>query len=142
MGSFYLEEPGGFRISQCQVHVLDRLASGAFAQVIDDGYNDGTPGCRIILPADVAEVGMRDCMEIGNLPGCIYPDERFGRVTPAIYREQILAGGDFFGSPEVNRFQNAAVDGDQLRGEAELLFLQARRSQYLWYVTVVENRIR
>src|SRR5690348_8403055 len=105
-----LNESGRFRVSEREIHVLDRLAGGAFAQVVDYGNHDGAASFLVVLESDVAEVGVRNRMQIGNLPGCVQTDERLGRVALAIDRQQIVRGGDFFGRAEVDRLQNSAVD--------------------------------
>ena len=82
------------------------------------------PVSGIERDADIAEIGVRDGVQIGHVAGVVEADEGLGGVVLVVDGEQFIGAGDA-GGAEVDGLENAAIDGDELRGEAEFALLEA-----------------
>ena len=116
-----------FRKAEHQVHVLNGLSCRSFYQIIDHA-DDYAPARRgIIFHADVAEIGALNGMKVRKYAGIVDTNEWlvsvefFVGIHDRFAREPVHA-------PEINRLENAAIDGYQLRDEAESRVLPARSS--------------
>ena len=116
-----LEQPRRFLEPKRQVHVLHRLSCGTLAEIVDGDHHYAASRRRVVLNADVAEVGVRHGMNIRKLSGGIETNEGLPGIALLIDVEQFLRGTRRIGA-EVNGFENAAIDGNQLRGETQLAF--------------------
>ena len=79
--------------------------------------------------------------QVGHLPGVVEPDERLALVAPLVDLEQISSAVESVDAAEVDRLQNAAVDRDQLRGEAEFALFEPRVQEHFRHVAVIEDRV-
>lgn len=137
---FHLQKAFGFGVAEDEVHVLQSLAGGAFDEVVDGGDDEGA-AIGSLGEADVAEVCALDGLEVGNRAGLIEADEGFVRVGFLVDAEEVFGIKIAAGGAEVDGFEDAAVDGDELRSEAELAFFKQRIHEDFGYVAVLEERV-
>ena len=115
------------------------MSGGTFHQVIDRCDDDGAMAFRVRDEADRAEVGVRDGMDIGKGAGGIEADERLGGVAGVI--DGFETGKIFRRGAEIEGFENAAINGNELGGEAEFVLFEAGSLENFWHMTVMENGI-
>lgn len=96
---------------------MDGLAGGAFDHVVDGGEDNdgGLAGLFGEADGDVAEVGADDVFEVGE--GFADPDEGFVGVGVFVGFEEFVLGDVGVGGLEVDGFEDAPVDGEQVRDE-------------------------
>src|SRR5262249_52110915 len=80
-------------------------------------------------------------MQIRHSPGNVKSDERLARIALLVDAEQVVGAGNA-GRPEVDSFQNAAIERQELRREAEFALLEPGDLQYLRHMPVHQYRVR
>ena len=123
-----------------QVHVLDCLAGGSLDQIVDCRDDDGA-AVGLLGKSDIAIVGVANGMKIGHLAGGVNADEGFVRIGILIDLVDAVWVEIQGCSAEVNGFEDAAINGDQLSGEAELGFFEIGILKDFGDVAVVEERV-
>jgi hypothetical protein len=135
-----LYEARRFLAPEDQVHVLDRLAGGSFHQIVDGADDDGTPGGRVELESDIAEVGAIDGREVRQAAGRVEPHEFLRSIVTEVNVQEIFGGLDI-ARADIDGFENPPIDGKQVRGEGELRFVQTGDHQDFGDVAMIEHRI-
>ena len=132
-----LEESGSFGQAEHEVEVLKGLTGRALDQVVDGGDDDGAAIGGVDDPAEVAEIGAVDGGQVGNLSGIIETDEGLVPVSGFVDGKEIgrLVEAD------VDGFENAAVSGNQLRGERELRLGKTGVLEDFRDMAVMEDRV-
>src|SRR6185436_16322767 len=99
------------------VEILDGLSCGTFHQIVDAGNHYELTARTIDAPAHVAEVGVSDVLDLGE----IRPREPHeGRVVVGgVERRAYGRAVDTGLQPRVDRFQNAPVERDEVRHERD-----------------------
>ena len=77
----------------------------------------------------------------GTWPRVVQADEGLGGVLPLVDGEQVFGAGDV-GGPEVDGLEDAAIERQELRGEAELVLFEAGDLEHFGDVAVVEDGVR
>src|ERR1019366_1725167 len=136
-----LPQPRRFFESQREVQVLNGLAGCTFHQVVDGADHHHAARSGVGNYTDIAEVGAGHSAEVRHVTGLVETDERLMGVLVVVDGEN-FSGRHGFDRAEIKRFQNAAIEGQQLGGETEFRLLEAAGEQHFRHVAVVEHRVR
>ncbi len=137
-----LQKSGCFFDAEREIEILNRLPRRAFDQIINRADDEAASGCGIRNNADVAEVRVVDGMEIGHASGFVEPDEGLVRVVLLKDIRDDFSRSHGLRETEVDGFENAALNGNELRGEAEFGFFEAAVREHFGHVAMFEDRIR
>ena len=83
---------------------------------------------------------MRDAVKIGHMPGLIQPEERLVGIALFVHVQEFAGAGKAFG-PEVNGFEDAAIDRQEVRREAQFTLFEAGDLKHLRHVAVAQHGI-
>src|ERR1700684_1158888 len=105
------------------VEILDGLACGAFAEIVEAGDDDQSPARLVQGEADVTEIGVRNVLQFRQRARGPDADHRTARVELAIegfdgVRRLLVSERD------VNRGKDAARERQEMRRKNELRFAQ------------------
>src|SRR5579859_538686 len=103
------------------IEILNGLARGAFAKIIETRDDDEATAGRIEREAEVGEIGVRDVLNFRQCAGLPEADHRTARVRFAIESFDGL-GRLRLGERDIDRGKDAARDGKKMRGKDELRF--------------------
>ena len=106
--------PGGLVEAEEEVDVLDRLAGGALAEVVDRADDHGHSGEPVLEDADLGAVGLLDPAELGNDALGQHRDDVALRVVLLEQRAQVGAG-----RAHVARRDEPPADREQVRDERD-----------------------
>lgn len=119
---------------------MDGLAGGALYQIVDGADDDGAAGGSVELEADVAKIGPIDGGQVGQVARLIEAHEFLAGVVPEVDVEKLFGGLDI-ARAHIDCFEDAPIDGEQVRGECQLRFVETRDHEDFCNVAVIEGRI-
>src|SRR5256885_13707776 len=106
------------------VEILNGLARGAFAEIVETRNDDEAAAGAIEDEAEVGEIGVGDMLDFRKRAGLPDADHRAASVSLAIKRFDGVRGLRL-GERDVDRGKNAARNGKEMRRKDELRFRQA-----------------
>src|SRR2546430_2093904 len=106
------------------VEILHGLARGAFAKIVETRNDDEAAAGAVEDEAEVGKIGVRDMLDFGKRAGFPDADHRAASVGFAIKRFDGVRRLRL-GERDVDRGENAARDGKEMRRKDELRFGQA-----------------
>src|SRR5882724_151100 len=106
------------------VEILNGLARGAFAEIVETRNNDEAAAGAIEDETEVSEIGVRDVLDFWKRTGLPDADHRAASVGFAIKSFDGVRGLRL-GERGVDRGENAARNGKEMRREEESRFGQA-----------------
>ena len=106
------------------VEILHGLARGAFAKIVETRNDDEAATGAVEDEAEVGEIGVRNVLDFGKRASFPDTDHRAPSVGFAIKRFDGVRGLRL-GEREIDRGENAARNGKEMRREDELRFGQA-----------------
>ena len=101
------------------VEILYGLARGAFAEIVETRNDNEAASGAIENETEVSEIGVGDMLDFGKDTGLPDADHRAASVGFAIKRFD-GASGLWLGERDVDRGENAARNGKEMRREDEL----------------------
>src|SRR5437879_4114907 len=106
------------------VEILHGLARGAFAEIVETRNDDEAATGAVEDEAEVGEIGVGNVLDFGKRASFPDTDHRAPSVGFAIKRFDGVRGLRL-GEREIDRGENAARNGKEMRREDELRFGQA-----------------
>ena len=116
----HLLEPHGLGKSQHQVHVLHRLAGGAFDEIVERRADDGARRDAVGGDADEGHVGAADVAGLRHLPERQHVHERLRAISLLEDCMQILRRAAAEAAHVYGR-EDPAVHRDEMRGKAQVI---------------------
>ena len=107
-----------------EIEILDGLAGRAFAEIVEARDNDKALAGRVQGEADVAKVGVRDVLELGQRPCRPDADHRAPGVELAIEGFDGI-GGMGRAKLDIDGGKDSAGQREEMRGENHAVFGQA-----------------
>src|SRR5216683_1696905 len=107
------------------IEILHGLAGSAFAKIVKTGDDNQTTAGLVQGKADVAEIGVRDVLQLRQSAGGPDPHHGTARVEPAV-KHLHVCGGLRLLEGDVNGGKNAARERQQVGRKNHLLLRQAR----------------
>src|SRR5260370_38420142 len=112
------------------IEILHGLSGSAFAKIVKTGDDDQTTTGLVQGKADVAEIGVRDVLQLRKSAGGPDPHHGTARVEPAV-KHLHVRGGLRLLKGDRNSGKNAAPEKQQRGRKKHLLPRQAAASQDL-----------
>src|SRR5579859_2246156 len=101
------------------VEILNGLACGTFAEIVETRNDDESPTGAVEDEAEVSEIGVRDVLDFGQRSGLPNADHRPASIGFAKERFDGVRRLRF-GECDVDSRENAARNGKKMRREDEL----------------------
>ena len=123
-----------------EIHILDRLAGCALEQVIETADEHKPLAIGSEMEAEIAEAGVRDVLDLGQVSGGMDAHHGTGAIEVAETQFEVygLLG---HGEPEINGRENAARNGEQMRGELDLRGGKRKLLEQLAGVAMAEDGV-
>ncbi len=124
-----------------EIHILDRLAGGALEQVIEAADEDQPLAIGCEMEADVAKIGVRNVLDLGQVSGGADADHGAGAIELAqgpLDGFRLLRGRE----PDIKSGEDAAWNGQQMRGELDLGGGERELLEQLAGVAMAEDGVR
>src|SRR6266567_2052067 len=122
------------------IEILHGLSGSAFAKIVKTGDDNQTTAGLVQGKADVAEIGVRDVLQLRQSAGGPDPHHGTARIEPAVKRLHVRGGLRLL-EGDVNGGKNAARERQQVGRKNHFLLRQARVVENFRRMAVREEAI-